>query len=238
MKSLFQGCFSIKIDTSACKSIIAGYDVELDDTWYYSDQSFESGKIYGLVSEYGQGGMYLSYLLGGRVDFQNVKIYCNDHLLSQNDLNNIAWNLEPYSEAYGKMIVKRSIEKALHRNLSQETFKTVADRFLLTPERYDRKFRWLSSERWRASAAFGYAQNKKVFYAPYQSSNFYYQMCKSGLLKALRGLTDYGGVVILPTGSDEFIKHIADEVIYLDRKYDIDHLKMIYTQQYNKDWIH
>ncbi|MBQ8194784.1 MAG: hypothetical protein IJZ47_05395 [Oscillospiraceae bacterium] len=237
MRNLFQGQFSIKVDTSACKSIIADYDIKLNDTWYYSDQSFESGKIYGLVSEYGQGGMYLSHLLGGKVDFQNVKIYCNDHLLSQDELNNAAWDLEPYGTSYGNKTVRRSIEKALLHNSCEETFQTIADRFLLTPERYDRKFKWLSGERWRASAAFGYAQNKKVFYAPYNPSNFYYQMCQSGLLKALRELTDHGAVVILPTGSDEFIKHIADEVIFLNRKYDMESLRLFYSQQYNRDWI-
>ena len=60
--------------------------INLNDTWRYSDQTFESGKIYGLVSEHGQGCEYLSYLLGGRVKFDNVKVYCNDNLISQDDL--------------------------------------------------------------------------------------------------------------------------------------------------------
>ena len=45
----FNNDFSIKIDTSACKSLIAGHDINLNDTWLYSDQVFESGKIYGIV---------------------------------------------------------------------------------------------------------------------------------------------------------------------------------------------
>lgn len=47
----FYNDFSIKIDTSACKSIIADHDIKLNDTWYYSDQVFESGKIYGMFSQ-------------------------------------------------------------------------------------------------------------------------------------------------------------------------------------------
>lgn len=227
MTDLFQDKFLIKVDTSACVSVLTGYDAKLKDTWYYSDQTFESGKIYGLVSEYGQGGMYLSYLLGGKVDFGNVKIYCNDCLLYQDDLNAVSWNLEPNNESYGKKLVKKSIEKALLHNSSKETFQSIADKFLLTPERYDRKFIHLSGERWRASSAFGYAQNKKIFFAPYEPSCFYFQMCQSSLLKALRELTDCGAVVFLPTGSDEFIKYIADEVIYLDRKYDIEQLQLL-----------
>ena len=80
------------------------HDVKRNDTWYYSDQILKSGKIYGLVGEYGQGCEYLSYLIGGRLEFGNIKIYCNNALICQNDLHDIAWNLEPYCEPYGKSI--------------------------------------------------------------------------------------------------------------------------------------
>lgn len=238
MLKCFQENFTIKIDASACKSVIAGYDIKLNDTWYYSNQIFESGKIYGLVSEYGQGCEFLSFLLGGRVKDENVKILCNDTLIYQNDLNDVAWNLEPYCEPYGKRYVKKSIERVLLNSSNKEDFQTIANKFLLTSKRYNRKYIHLSGERWRAASAFGYAQNKRIYFAPYKMSNFYYQMCQSSLLKALRELTKYGALVILPTGSDEFIKHIADEVIYLNQKYDIENLRLFYTQQYDEEWIH
>lgn len=229
--------FEIKIDASSCGSIITAYDPSLNDTWYYSDLSFESGKIYGLVSEYGQGCQFLSYLLGGRVTFDNVKIIFNGDLISQNDLREISWNLEAHSESYGNKIVRKSIEKALKNTSSNMKFQDVAERFVLTPERWDRKFNHLSGERWRAAAAFGYAQNKRIFFSPYETSNFYYNMCGSSLLKCLRELTDNGALVVLPCGSDTFIKHIADEVIYLDRDYDIAALQSFYSKQWNGDWI-
>ena len=46
----FNDIFTIMIDTSACTSCISGHSTELNDTWYYKDLTFESGKIYGLVS--------------------------------------------------------------------------------------------------------------------------------------------------------------------------------------------
>ena len=234
----FYNDFSIKIDTSACKSMIAGHDLKLNDTWFYSDQIFESGKIYGIVSEHGQGCEYLSYLLGGRLGFEDVKVYCNDSPISQNDLNEVSFNLEPNHEPYGKKQVKKSIESALKISTDKGDFSLIADRFLLTPERNDRKFIQLSGERWRAAAAFGYAQNKRIFFAPYETSNFYYHMCQSCLLKALKELTKCGALVILPAGSDEFIKHIADEVIYLNRNYDIDDMRRFYEGQFGEKWIH
>ena len=229
----FNKDFSIRIDVSDCKSIIAGYDANLNDTWHYSDQTFESGKIYGLVSEHGQGCEYLSYLLGGRVKFDNVKVYCNDNLISQDDLNEVSFNLEPSSEPYGKKQVKKSIEKFLLNSQNKSDFSSIADKFLLSPERIDRKFIHLSGERWRAAAAYGYVQNKRIYFAPYEPSIFYNRMCQSCLLKALRELTNSGALVILPVGSDEFIKHIADEVVYLNPGYDIDNLRKFYEEQFD-----
>lgn len=223
--------FRIKIDTSNCTSIIAGYEAKLNDSWYYSDQVFESGKIYGIVSERGQGCEYLSYLLGGRIDLQDVKVYYNDSLIHRKDLSEMSWNLEPFDESYGKKQVRKSIEKALCDNSIDESFQAIADRFLLTPERYDRKFVHLSGERWRASSALGFAMNKRIFFAPYNPSIFYYKMCQSSLLKALRELTDSNSIVLLPTGSDAVIKHIADEVIYVDPEYDIDGSRKFNSQR-------
>ena len=58
--------FEIKTDSSKCVSLIEGsafLDQTIHDSWEYADLSFESGKIYGIISEYRQGCMYLSYLL-------------------------------------------------------------------------------------------------------------------------------------------------------------------------------
>lgn len=237
MMNLFKKSFKIKVDTSHTPHL-TGYNSKINDTWFYSDQIFESGKIYGLISEYRQGGTYLSYLLGGQIGFDKIKIYCNDCELHQNILRQVSINLEPCENSSGNLIVKKAIEKAIVNNSGRESFQDIAERFLLTPERTGRKLRCLSGERWRAAAALGYAQNKKIYYAPYQSSMFYYQMCQSSLLKALRELTGSGAVVLLPTGSDTLMKHIADELVYISPPFDIKGLKQSYIERYGKDWIH
>ncbi|MDE7184441.1 MAG: hypothetical protein K2O40_08205 [Lachnospiraceae bacterium] len=86
----------------------------------------------------------------------------------------------------------------------------------------------------------GYSENKRIFDAPYGSSAFYYQMCQSALLKALRALTDSGALVLLPAGSDRFLKHIVDECIYLDfdRHYEIKELNQQYQEYFGRrDWL-
>lgn len=239
---MFNNSFEIQIDTSGCTSLIeegAFLDKKkVYDSWQFKDIKVESGKIYGLISEYGHGAMYLSYLFGGQVDFGDLRIFCNEHELSKSMLEEISWNLEPSNETYRNFVVKKTIEKALTKNHSVENFEEVAKRFILTEPRYDRKLFQLSGERWRASAALGYANRKKIFYSPYKPSNFYYQMCQSGLLKVLRELTADGAIVFLTAGSDEFLKHIVDECIYTNREYDVLELKKRNEELFGKnDWI-
>lgn len=64
-------------------------------------------------------------------------------------------------------------------------------------------------------------------------------MCQSGLLKALRELADAGAIVLLPAGSDEFVKHIADKCLYIKTyNYDIDDLRQRYKKLFGRDdWI-
>ena len=65
-------------------------------------------------------------------------------------------------------------------------------------------------------------------------------MCQSGLLKALKELTNSGAIVLLPIGSDHFIKYIADICIDLNvqYQYDINRLKELYQHYGNNNWIH
>ena len=233
--------FNIKIDASKCTSLVEGlhqFDKSTYDCFRYSNFSFNSGKIYGIISEYGQGCMYLSYLLGGRVEFDNLQISLNDKNVAKEDLASISWNLEPSKEKYKNERVKKSIDKSLHESSREESFDKIAEKFLLTESRYNIRLKQLSGERWRASAALGYVKEKKIFYTPYKTSDFYYQMLQRGLLKVLRNLTEDGAMVLLATGSDVVLKHIVNECIYLDREYDFENLKKRYLEMFGEDnWI-
>lgn len=225
---------TIRIDSSQCTSLTEGGAFigkeKFFDVWKYHDLLLESGNIYALVGEYGMGGMFLSYLLGGKIDFGNLKIYVNEKEIQKHDLELISWNLEPRDEKYGNFIVEKSILKALRQNKSKENFSNIKNKFILTSSKAGTKLKNLSGERWRASAALGYVMGRQIFYAPYNTSQFYYHMCQSGLLKALRELTDAGAIVLLPVGSDEFIKYIADLCIYIQTPhYDIESLRQKYN---------
>ena len=157
----------IRIDSSKCNSIIQGYSRfsnGMEDYWYYSDYTFETGKAYGLISEYMQGCMYLSYLIGGKIALEDgLEIYMDEQKANAERLNDISWNIEPYYEKYRNLVVKKSIEKALKKEIVSETFEQIAKVFTLTEPRYDRKLSQLSGERWRASTAIGYTLGKRIF---------------------------------------------------------------------------
>ncbi len=233
--------FEITIDSSKCVSLMDGsanLDKMIYDTWRYADLSFESGKIYGIISEYGEGCMYLSYLLGGRVDFGDLQIYFNEKKVTRKDLFRMGWNLEPIREKYKNKAIKKSIEEMIQKGKCEDSFEKISEKFILTEERWNRKLFQLSGERWRASAALGYAAGKKIFYAPYNSSEFYNSLSRGVLIKALRTLTESGALVLLPAGSDIFLKHIVDECVYLKREYDIDFLRQRYSDMFGRgDWI-
>lgn len=207
----------IRIDSSKCNSIIQGYshfNNGMEDYWYYSDHTFETGKSYGLISEYMQGCMYLSYLIGGKIELKDgLEIYIDDRKTDAVGLDDISWNIEPYYENYKNLVVKKSIEKALKQGFVSDTFEQIAKAFVLTGPRYDRKLSQLSGERWRASAAIGYASGKRIFYGPYKSSNHYSSM--NQLPEIIRFLTDHDCMVLLPVGSDKFIPECVDECIYI-----------------------
>lgn len=212
----------IFVDTSKVSGIVAGihsFSDEIWDSWLYKDIMLDSGKIYGLVSEYHQGCMYLSYLIGGRIDFGELKISMDETEIVQEDLAKISWNLEPINEKYKNKTVRKSIEKAIAQSGCKECFDEIAEAFYLSDSRYSLKLKNLSGERWRASAALGYTSGKKIFFAPYESSHFYHSMYDSNLFKALRFLADHGAIVLLPVGSDVFLKDKVDECIYLDANY-------------------
>ena len=116
--------------------------------------------------------------------------------------------------------MRKSIEKSIIKNKCSETFEDIVEAFYLDERRHDIKLQYLSGERWRASAALGYVSGKSIFYAPYENTSFYHSMYGSNMFKALRYLADKGTIIVLPVGSDTFIKSVVDECIYLDPVYE------------------
>lgn len=221
MDNIFSQRFTLSTDTSQC-SEHSGAD-EKHDVWFFSDISFESGKIYALVSEYGMGCGYLTSLLGGKAQAPSgLRVLCQGQEVSQEELKENSFCLDIDVSDFGGKYVRKSIEKALSKSGVKSDIKDIAKRFGLTPERLDRKFSQCGNEGARAIAALGYAMGRKIFYTGYHPSYYYSSRIDSMWLVALKELTDSGAVVLLPAGSDIVVKHFADEVIYLRQSTDIE----------------
>ncbi|MDE5892564.1 MAG: hypothetical protein K2H45_06560, partial [Acetatifactor sp.] len=100
--------FSIRVDVIQRNMADGGTYFGKDygyDCLHYRNLRLESGRIYGLISEYGQGCMYLSYLLGGKVDTKELSISVNEKETSRRELEKLSWNLETSREHYRNEVV-------------------------------------------------------------------------------------------------------------------------------------
>ncbi len=188
------------------------------DILFKQPLQFESGKSYGIISEYGQGCELLSYLLGGALSeksYAEQNILLNGKAITAAELSYLAWEIEPHKTQYEKWAVKKSIDKALKNEFVADDFDTIAKHFGLTEARYDRKLRQLSGERWFASMAIGYALGKRIFFAPYQTSSFYKQ-CSVRFRSAVAKLKAENCIVLLPCGTDRVLSTLVDECIVVD----------------------
>lgn len=73
-----QDGFSIKVEITQRNMAAGGAYLGKDYgcvCLYYRNLRLESGRIYGLISEYGQGCMYLSWLLGGKGGYRRTAYF-------------------------------------------------------------------------------------------------------------------------------------------------------------------
>lgn len=197
---------------------ITGYRGKQTDTFLKQDIMLESGKAYGLVSEYGLGCEFVSFLIGGKLSrdsYLEQPVLWNGTQIAQAQLAHLAWEIEPCKTRYEKWTVKKSIEDALKQGLVDDTFASIASSFGLTEARYDRSLHQLSGERWFASMAIGYALGRRIFFAPYQTSLFY-QQCAHRFRLTLAKLKQENCLVLLPCGSDRVLRQFTDQCISLD----------------------
>lgn len=136
-----QDGFSIKVEITQRNMAAGGAYLGKDygcDCLYYRNLRLESGRIYGLISEYGQGCMYLSWLLGGKAATDELLISLNDQKMSRRDLQKISWNLEPSRERYRNAVVIKAIQNAIWKNGLSDSFSDIQNRFFLSSPRQDR----------------------------------------------------------------------------------------------------
>ena len=183
---------------------------------------FHSGNLYGLIAEFGNGGAAFSCGLTGNTNFYEGKVYIDDKEKSINDLKKESWyigdDLYEYKSKglFGckpilkKKTIKEQIEHGISNKNREMDFYTIQREFDISNERINRNIEFVSGERWKASAAIGFANGKQIFCYPWMNSKDVEHL-EEQLTKTIKYLIDSECIVIIPTTKEENIKKICKE---------------------------
>jgi len=202
------------------ENVSGGFECGLDnygnmrDTLGHFSYQFSSG-IYLIEGECATGGWALSTILSGRDKSFEGKIMLNDVELTYDKLRQCSCYVgaDTGLKKFGlvPMTVKEQINCGINMGLSfSDDTEDIRQRFGLSSERFNRDFKHISGERWRASMAIGYAFGKKVYCFPWVNSRFLFSH-DSNLKLCLRTLISVGAIIIIPTTYAGALDDIVDE---------------------------
>lgn len=183
--------------------------------------TLEAGKVYGLLSEFGEGAWAIATCLGGRGEpyqadggiLWNGQPVTDDALAARACF--VSEQPEEYRRAWRCPTLRRRIEQALHESGLPFSAEQVRSLFHLTTERFDRRMDWIGSEIWRASVAIGFAGGKDVFCWPWMYGQFkvYLRVAQeTGILDLLR---QHGKLALIPSADERLLRDCCDHVIRL-----------------------
>lgn len=191
----------------------------VQDCLQKSDFKFISGNLYGIIGEFGEGGAALSCGMTGNIECVEGKINIDGNDVTINDLIDISWYIGNDLYKYGtsglfinrpkfnKKTIHEQIEYGVRRQLIDKDFTTIKEMFHISDERVDRNINYVSGERWKASAAIGYSNGKKLFCYPWMNSNDIEHL-KEQIAHTVKILIDEGNIIILPTTKAKNIQEI------------------------------
>lgn len=183
-----------------------------------SEIVFERGKIYGILCKCGEGGQGITNLLTGNDYIDKEKIHIDGKLYKKGEKISEGWEMGKGFKnlfLYNKT-VKQQIEHALKKSKKNMTVDDIVKKFELTPERLGCKIFNLSGERWRASAAIGYAYGKKIFCFPWLDNVTLENVITTGYALLYADiLRKEDNIIIVPTAEREILEYITDEIIEL-----------------------
>ena len=189
-----------------------------NDMYDYTDENnycFESGKSYALIGDFGHGGDSISGLLTNRVNIVNEVIEV-DSTLDRSYPQREGWRVGQtcYSKITGREI---DLKLLLRESESLKCYSDVVDFFEINPNNLPRRISEMPHEKWRVSIAIGLLKRKQLFGFPFMNSRFLFDVLySSGNALSIKKITEYGGIVIIPTNDIELITPIVDEVVFIN----------------------
>ena len=161
-----------------CGSIIDPWKSERFDYLWRNSFLFETGKIYGIICEYGEGGDAISGLLSNQISWGNGRTYLDNVEVPLSKIQEIGWYIG--KPVYSKKPFRKEItmKKALNNAIKQyrryTTIEEIIEDFGLSEKRLNMQLGNYSYEKFRASLALGYACRKIIYCFPWMNSSMFY----------------------------------------------------------------
>lgn len=204
-------------------NVTGGFDCSLEnygcmrDTIGHFSYDFKTG-IYVLEGECATGGWALSVVLSGKDRAMEGVIKIDGMAISVKELHNYSCyvgedaGLKKYF-GLTDMNVSEQIEYGIKRGLSNcNSVEEIKIKFKLSDERFKRKFRFISGERWRASMAIGYSLGKRIYCFPWMNSSLLLKL-EDCLKTCCPILLDGGATIIIPTTNHLVLESFFNKLV-------------------------
>lgn len=187
------------------------------------DLTLESGKIYGLIGEFGEGGAAVSYGLAGFMPLIDGSVTIDGLHAVMKDLFGMAWyvgyDMYGFKTRKPIKITRNSVEsqmrKALAMSEREYDIKDVQSLFGISDERIVRNIAYVSGERFKASAAIGFALNKKIFCFPWLNSKDF-KHYEEQIKTIVSAVINDDGIVVVPVTKAKTILDVCKDTIIVD----------------------
>ena len=182
------------------------------------EYTFDKG-ITALVGGVNSAAAGLAYLASGRCSFGGCTVSIDGIQVTRRELSEESCLLGSMPGFQSILTVRQLIKRALSHNVNEGyDVDTVAGKFCLTPERMERKLQYNGNERYRASAAVGYAYGKHIYCVGYMEHFMFEKNYKACLIPFLKLLRDEGMTVLFATDDAGNAEAIADRIYYFDKE--------------------
>ncbi|WP_163951038.1 hypothetical protein [Paenibacillus sp. SYP-B3998] len=198
--------------------ILSNYG-KMRDLCHDFSYDFIGGHAYGIISDCGAGGWGLSYALSGLGSILSGEAKLNNTLLNQEMLKALSCyvgeDTQP-TNIFGKK--SSSVKKQLLRGSrlieGQLELDSIIHQFGLPIEKLDNLIKHIGNDRWNATAAIGFAQNKKIYCFPWLNKDWIHKL-RPRLERILEVIKNDGGIVIIPTSRPENLLDMVDKCVFL-----------------------
>ncbi|MEL6526094.1 MAG: hypothetical protein AAFQ07_10340 [Chloroflexota bacterium] len=184
--------------------------------------TFEYGKSYMLFGLPQNASWTIAWIIGGLLDADSGMISKDGKPFIIEQRRKESWFvIEDEIKQFG--FLQKSVRWQVRQGINSTSEVVLDDllirqHFMLTPERYNRPLRQMSSEKWRASMAIGFAHGKQIFCFPHlklvdEKYDLLEEYGDLWLHRTIKFLCNKGAIILIPSVNLDTEKYF-DEVVF------------------------